>query len=146
MNADDSTSPDWERRELLPGPSTYDWSSWGVLALVGIVVGAFGTVTCAVTIAAREQSMDTGTACFLTVFLISSAILLICSKAMQRKERREIEAGYTTSMQGNYEVERRHSPTGVIMRAAGQDPLSREQERRAKERVRAYLSSQRSKA
>ncbi len=60
---------------------------------------------------------------------------------MNRKERAELAAGYTTSAQGNNEVVRLHSPTGVVMRNAGEPNLTKLQWEAAMARVIAYKAS-----
>lgn len=65
----------------------------------------------------------------------------VCNKVGDHKGKAEIRAGYTTSAQGNNEVVRLHSPTGVVMREAGQPNLTKPQWEAAMARVRAYEAS-----
>ncbi|WP_348786598.1 hypothetical protein [Leifsonia sp. NPDC080035] len=136
---DGASREEWEQRDLISGRSAFEWARVGVLGLVTAAAGGLGAAICAVTIVAANQAIDAVTIACLTTFLIGSVVLLISSRQMKRKERLELAAGYTTLMQGHYDVERRHSPTGVVVRGAGQQALNRVQEREAKQRVQEYL-------
>lgn len=131
----------WERRDLLPGPSVLQWSSWALWGGCAAVVGGAGAVICGLTVVARTQALDAVTLAFVMTFLVGCIVLFFCVRMMERKEKQELAAGYTTSKQGHYEVERRHSPTGLIVRKAGQPALTRDQEAAANALVRDFLSS-----
>jgi hypothetical protein len=133
--------PTWEQHELLPGPSVYQWATWGLICLVLIVVAGCGALIRALTTVARTQYIDPITFFFVIVFVLSCVALVTIDQLGRRKKRLELAAGYTTAAQGSYDVERRHSPTGVVVRSAGQGPLTRGQEQEARERVREFLRS-----
>ncbi len=90
----------------------------------------------------QSGNIDPVTFAFMLLFAGGLAVLTFGVWMMNRKAKREVDAGYTTMAQGYYNVERRHSPTGVIMRAAGEPALTREQWERAMQSVRAYKESQ----
>jgi hypothetical protein len=132
---------EWERRDLLPGPSVFEWSGWALIGGAICVGGGIGAVVCAFTLVASSHLLDPATVSFLVLFTAGFGWLWICNGMGKLKSRRELAADYTTSAQGHYEVERRHSPTGVVMREAGAPGLTREQWANAMKRVREYQAS-----
>jgi hypothetical protein len=131
-----------EQRALLPGKTASQWSGIALVGGAAWLVGTVGAAICGVTVVRQTGRLDPVTVAFLALFAVGFAVLALGVKLMERKARKEIAAGYTTMAQGHYEVERRHSPTGVVMRAAGQPPLTREQWERAMQKVRTYRESQ----
>ena len=103
-----------------------------------------GALLCAVTIVSASKQWDPLTICFLAVFLLGFLGGWIFNQLGDRKRKAEASAGYTTSAQGNNEVVRLHSRTGVVMREAGQPNLTKPQWEAAMARVRAYEASIRS--
>lgn len=123
---------------MLPGPSVFDlagyvlwsiaiWAISAVFALVGVV-------------ASRDtyQYFDPFSLACLAVFVMSLTAACLLPYVSALKSRKEIAAGYTTAAQGHNEVERRHSRTGVVMRAAGESDLGRADWEAAMMRVRAF--------
>ncbi|MFF2051893.1 hypothetical protein ACFVU2_09870 [Leifsonia sp. NPDC058194] len=131
-------SEDWELCELLPGRTVKQWSRVGLFGIAMLAVGMLGAATCALIIVSRTKQWDPLTLGFLVVLVVGFAWVWFCYLAGNRKEERELEAGYTTAAQGNNEVARVHSPTGVVMRRAGEPDLSRQDWERAMEKVRAF--------
>jgi ferredoxin len=129
----------WEQRDLLPGLSLHAWSGLGLWGIALALVGGLGAVVGALVVVARTHVVDPVTLGFLILFFAACLWCGLCSSMCAYKRRREIAAGYTTALQGHYEVERRHPPTGVIMRYAGQPALTRVQEEQARRRVDAFL-------
>ncbi|MFJ3394671.1 hypothetical protein [Leifsonia aquatica] len=133
---------EWERRELLPGPTVKQWSRCGLVGVAVLGFGMLGAAVCALTIVARTKQWDPLTLGFLATLVMGFAWVWLCYLAGNRKERDELAAGYTTAAQGNNQVARLHSPTGVVMRRAGEPDLSHQDWVRAMERVRAYEKSE----
>lgn len=131
----------WERREVVPGPTAKQWARAGLWSVGVSGIGAVGGLACALTIVAQTQSLDPLTVAFLVMVVGGIGVGWFCNWMSDRKEKRELAAGYTTSAQGNNEVVRLHSPTGVVMREAGQPNLTKPQWDAAMARVRAYEAS-----
>ncbi len=130
----------WEQRELLPGVSSKRWARVG---LISLGIAAISTIALLFTVNASRgdyQYFDPISVLVLGVAATSAVAFWICYILSMRKGRREVAAGYTTSAQGDNEVERRHSPTGVVMRPAGAPDLTKPQWDAAMIRVRAYQS------
>jgi hypothetical protein len=100
-----------------------------------------GALVCALSIVARTERLDPLTITFLALagagLLAASAFLWLSD----RKQKAEVGAGYTTLAQGNNDVERLHSPTGVVMRAAGEPNLTKAQWEAAIAKVRSYRAA-----
>ena len=133
---------EWERRELLPGPTVKQWSRRGLVGVAILGIGMLGAAVCALTIVARTKQWDPLTLGFLVILVMGFAWVWVCYLAGNRKEADELAAGYTTAAQGNNEVARLHSPTGVVMRHAGEPDLSRQDWERAMKRVHSYQDSE----
>ncbi|KQR53540.1 hypothetical protein ASF88_01275 [Leifsonia sp. Leaf336] len=131
----------WERREVLSGPTAKQWARAGIWSIGVSGFGAVGGVACALTIVARTQALDPVTLAFVAMTVGGVGVGWFCSWMSDRKERVELAAGYTTCAQGNNEVVRLHSRTGVVMREAGQPNLTKPQWEAAMTRVRAYEAS-----
>ncbi|GAB3583631.1 hypothetical protein GCM10027406_28570 [Leifsonia lichenia] len=132
----------WEQRDLLPGLSGNAWagkSLWcfGVWALSAVMT-LFGVLASR----GRYQYFDPFSLVCLAFFTVSLGLGFLFSWVSTHKIRKEIAAGYTTSTTGDNHVERRHSPTGVVMRAAGEPNLTKPQWEAAMRRVRAFEEHQ----
>lgn len=123
---------------MLPGWSANKWSGAGLVGGVMWIVGTIGGAICAATLVRQNEALDPITWSFLALFGTGLSWLAFSFWMMRIKEAREVAAGYTTMAQGHYDVERRHSPTGVIMRGAGQPALTRSQWEDAMGMVREY--------
>lgn len=134
-------STQWVRHDLLPGPTVFQWSGYALMSCALGLVGMIGALVCAVTIVSASQQWDPVTITFLALLLLGFAGGWVLNKLSDRKGRAELAAGYTTSAQGNNEVIRLHSRTGVVMREAGQPNLTKPQWEAAMARVRAYEES-----
>lgn len=135
----------WDRRQLLPGLTAKRWAAIGLMSFAAAAAGAIGAIVCAFTIVLRTQSWDPITISFVSIILVGAAFGWVCVILSDRKERAEIKAGYTTTAQGNNEVARVHSPTGVVMRDAGRPNLSRPEWEAAMSRVRAFEATRQRK-
>ncbi|MDN4597532.1 hypothetical protein [Leifsonia virtsii] len=134
MNAYDEI----EQHDLLPGPSANKWAEVAIVGGVVWIVGTVGSLTCALALVRDTGVLDPTTLSFMGLFVGGLAALAFSTWMMKAKEKKELSAGYTTMAQGHYEVERRHSPTGAIMRRAGQPALTQAQWKAAMAAVRAY--------
>ncbi|MFF2051894.1 hypothetical protein ACFVU2_09875 [Leifsonia sp. NPDC058194] len=134
-------SDEIERRELLAGHSANWWSGVSLGGGALWLVGSIGGVICGLTIVRINQRLDPVTIGFLALFALGLAVLVFGDRMAAFKAKKEVAAGYTTMAQGHYEVERRHSPTGVVMRQAGQPNLTRSEWESAMVRVRAFEGS-----
>ncbi len=136
-----TTDENWTVRELIPGPTAKRWARCGLLAAAVCGFGMAGALVCALTIVARTERLDPLTITFLALagagLLAASAFLWLSD----RKQKAEVAAGYTTVAQGNNDVERLHSPTGVVMRAAGEPNLTKAQWEAAIAKVRSYRAT-----
>ncbi len=110
----------WSRtghgHELLPGQTVHQWAGFALMSCGIGLVGMIGALICAFTIVSALQQWDPLTISFLVLFLLRFGGGWIRTKASDRKNEAETQAGYTTSAQGNNDVVRLHSPTGVVMR------------------------------
>jgi hypothetical protein len=97
-----------------------------------------GALICGLTIVSASQQWDPVTITFLALLFLGFGGGWVLNKLSDRKGQAELAAGYTTSAQGNNEVMRLHSRTGVVMREAGQPNLTKPQWEAAMARVRAY--------
>lgn len=98
-------------------------------------------LACAVTLVSRTERLDPITLSSIVLFLMAFLGAWVCNKLGDAKEKAELRAGYTTAARGNNEVARVHSPTGIVMRRAGQPNLTRAQWEQAMCRVRDYEAS-----
>jgi hypothetical protein len=130
----------WERRELLPGRTVNQLGGYALYSMGIALIGMVGALVCAFTIVARDQRWDPLTVGFLTLFGLGILVGWIFNLLGDRKGA-EVRAGYTTAAQGNNQVARLHSPTGVVMRSAGQPNLTKMEWEAAMRRVRAYKAS-----
>ncbi|WP_295127634.1 hypothetical protein [uncultured Leifsonia sp.] len=128
----------WTRRELLPGLTTKQWARAGLWSIGVSCIGGIGAVVWALVVLTRTQAWDPAAVAFIVTVIGGMGFGWVCSLMSDRKERAELAAGYTTSAQGNNKVVRWHSPTGVVMREAGEPNLTKPQWEAAMARVRAY--------
>ena len=127
---------------MLPGRTGKEWARFSLISCGIGVVGGAGAVIGALTEVARSHRIDPVTGTFLGLFLLGFGVGWVLGKVSYRKLKAEVRAGYTTSAQGFNQVRRVHSPTGVVMREAGQMNLSRAEWESAMVRVRAFEESQ----
>jgi hypothetical protein len=142
VGGDKVTDP-WEKIELLPGTTAKQWARRGLYCIVVMVLAMLGALARALTVVSQTQRWDPLTLGFLALIgpgLLGAWILNLVS---EHKEKAEVRAGYTTCAQGNNEVIRVHSPTGVVMREAGQPDLDKPDWLAAMIRVDAYRVSRR---
>lgn len=135
------TNAEWEQRDLLPGISGNAWAGWGLwsfaICTVSAILLLFGALA-----AHKTQQWDPYILSSLGIFAASFGAGWLFLLISNVKTRKEIAAGYTTSTTGDNQVERRHSPTGVVMRAAGEPNLTKPRWEAAMRRVRAYEEHQ----
>lgn len=133
-------STDWHR-PLLPGPTAMQWANYTLIALAACAISAIGAVAYALLVIARTQRLDPVAVSFVAAFLLSLVIAYVLNHVAHQKVKREVQSGYTTAAQGHNEVPRLHSPTGVVMREAGQPNLTKTEWEAAMSRVRAHQSA-----
>ena len=131
----------WEVRDLLPGPTFHQYAGYGLIALGASAAGGLCAIVWTLTVIVRTQALDPVIVTAMTVCIGGWTLVMVLKPVSNRKEKAEILAGYTTSAQGNNEVARLHSPTGVVMRNAGEPDLTKPQWEVAMTRVRAYQES-----
>jgi hypothetical protein len=131
----------WERRVLLPGRTVNQLGGYALCSMGVALIGMVGALVYAFTIVARDQRWDPFTVGFLTLFGLGILVAWIFNLVGDREGKVEVRAGYTTAAQGNNQVVRLHSPTGVEMRSAGQPNLTRIEWEAAMQRVHAFKAS-----
>lgn len=108
----------------LPGPSAIGlafagmWCSVSLLALLA-------------TLAAGLIVRGSGYAGFVPLTTVMLLVLVNVAVAITmafwhvRKERKEVQSGYVTSMRGHQDLDQVHPGSGWVIRAAGEDYISR---------------------
>lgn len=137
------TEDAWDHRQLLPGPTAKRWSATALVAIGTAIVGAAGALICVFALVARTETWDPITIGFVLLTVTGTVAGWVCNGLADRKGRVEVRAGYTTVAQGNNEVVRLYSPTGVVMREAGRPNLTRSEWEAAMLRVRAFRAAER---
>lgn len=134
----DVVAEELKRMDLLPGPTAKQWARYGLIACGVFALGCLGGVVWALAVVTRTQRWDLVVVMFLAIGAVGLLCAWIFVLLSDRKEKSEMRAGYTTVAQGNNEVVRLHSTTGVVMREAGRPNLSRSEWEAAMRRVRAF--------
>jgi hypothetical protein len=141
MSSGGESAEIWESRELLPGRTVNQLGGYALCSMGVALIGMVGALVYAFTIVARDQRWDPFTVGFLTLFGLGILVAWIFNLVGDRKGKAEVHAGYTTAAQGNNQVARLHSPTGVVMRSAGEPNLTKVEWEAAMRRVHAYKAS-----
>ncbi|WP_348786601.1 hypothetical protein [Leifsonia sp. NPDC080035] len=135
-----SDQPEWRRRDLLPGATTFQIGGWVLISIAIAAVGAIGSLIWGFGVAPKTKAWDPVGIAVFALFAGGSVAAFVFDRWSDLKAKREIEAGYTT-VNGNHQVERVHSRSGIVVREAGEPNLTKEQWEAAMNRVRAYEES-----
>ncbi|WP_426518378.1 phage holin family protein [Diaminobutyricibacter sp. McL0618] len=132
------------RRRLAPGMSSVGMSRFaGIAVLFGLIAFLamlpFGILTWTHFWAAPGMFFLP----FLLIGLVAIAVGRIVGVFIPMRESAELRAGYTLSREGDINVDQLDPKTGYVIRVAGHQTLSREQEKSEILRARARESSRR---